>query len=33
MDRKLLELSLEYKYLYIDNNVLKSEIFINDLID
>ena len=33
MDRKLIELSLEYKYLYIDNNVLKSEIFINDLID
>ena len=33
MDRKLLELSLEYKYLYIDNNVLKSEMFINNLID
>ena len=30
MDRKLIELSLEYKYLYIDNNVLKSEIFINE---
>lgn len=33
MDRKLIELSIEYKYLYIDNNVLKSEMFINDLID
>lgn len=32
MDRKLIELSLEYKYLYIDNNVLKKEMFIKDLI-
>ncbi len=32
MDRKLIELSLEYKYLYIDNSVLKKEIFISDLI-
>lgn len=32
MNKQLIELSLEYKYLYIENNVLKKEMFIKDLI-